>query len=176
MTMRLSASSFAGTARTLVAVGSSSEACMFLAIAFAAPRRGETVSAESPSFDFAGVVEPAAGLASPFGSPCGCACSCGRSCRGLAVSCFGRPPGGLLRRVLLRGGAAVAGGGVRGAPTMPRSSPRRPCPTRWTPLPDVRLAPEDADPEADPLPEPPPEPPVDEPDPLPATLVPSSGA
>jgi hypothetical protein len=64
--MRLSASSFAGTARTLVAVGSSSEACIFFAIAPAAPRSGLTVtsSASSP-WDFAGVVDPAAGLDSP---------------------------------------------------------------------------------------------------------------
>ncbi|GDY32206.1 hypothetical protein GTS_38390 [Gandjariella thermophila] len=40
MTMRLSASSFAGTARTLVAVGTVSDCCMFLAIAAAAPRSG----------------------------------------------------------------------------------------------------------------------------------------
>lgn len=72
MTMRLSASSFAGTARTLVAVGSSSEACMFLAIAPAAPRSGLTVtsSASSP-WAFAGVVDPAAGLASPDVSAAG---------------------------------------------------------------------------------------------------------
>ncbi len=62
--MRLSASSFAGTARTLVAVGSSSEACMFLAIAPAAPRSGLTVTSSASSWDFAGVVDPAAGLVS----------------------------------------------------------------------------------------------------------------
>src|SRR5215218_5667154 len=38
MTMRLSASSFAGTARTLVAVGTWSEASMFWAMRAAAPR------------------------------------------------------------------------------------------------------------------------------------------
>src|ERR1051325_9382502 len=38
MTIRLSAISFAGTARTLVAVGTLSEASMFLAMAAAAPR------------------------------------------------------------------------------------------------------------------------------------------
>ena len=38
MTIRLSAISFAGTARTLVAVGTASEASMFFAIAAAAPR------------------------------------------------------------------------------------------------------------------------------------------
>src|ERR1700760_3532762 len=40
MTMRLSASSFAGTARTLVAVGTVSEAFMFLTTLAAAPRSG----------------------------------------------------------------------------------------------------------------------------------------
>src|SRR6185503_516673 len=39
MTTRLSASSFAGTARTLVAVGTVSEAFMFLTTSDAAPRR-----------------------------------------------------------------------------------------------------------------------------------------
>src|SRR5690349_12264305 len=64
--MRLSASSFAGTARTLVAVGSCSDAVMFLAMAFAAPRSGLVVStAPLPApgcADFAGLVVPAAGL------------------------------------------------------------------------------------------------------------------
>src|SRR5919206_4297197 len=40
ITTRLSASSFAGTARTLVAVGTVSEAFMFLTTAPAAPRSG----------------------------------------------------------------------------------------------------------------------------------------
>ena len=43
ITRRLSASSFAGTARTLVAVGTSSEACMFFTTADAAPRNGVAV-------------------------------------------------------------------------------------------------------------------------------------
>ena len=43
ITRRLSASSFAGTARTDVAVGTSSEACMFLTTADAAPRSGVDV-------------------------------------------------------------------------------------------------------------------------------------
>src|SRR5437763_3508748 len=41
MTMRLSASSLAGTARTLVAVGTVSERFMFLTTAAAAPRSGD---------------------------------------------------------------------------------------------------------------------------------------
>ena len=64
--MRLSASSFAGTARTLVAVGSCSDAVMFFAIAFAAPRSGFVVwsaSAPAPGWAaLAGLVVPAGGL------------------------------------------------------------------------------------------------------------------
>src|SRR5919112_1006184 len=45
MTMRLSASSFAGTARTLVAVGTVSETFMFLTTLAAAPRSGDCVPA-----------------------------------------------------------------------------------------------------------------------------------
>jgi hypothetical protein len=45
MTMRLSASSLAGTARTLVAVGTVSETFMFLTTLAAAPRRGDWVPA-----------------------------------------------------------------------------------------------------------------------------------
>src|SRR3954453_19303773 len=71
--MRLSASSFAGTARTLVAVGSCSDAVMFFAIAFAAPRRGRVVSAPSSPApgcaDFAGLVVPAGGLLVGASSP-----------------------------------------------------------------------------------------------------------
>src|SRR3954453_9115503 len=57
MTMRLSAISFAGTARTLVAVGTLSEASMFFAMAAAAPRS---------CFDSGSSL--ACGLASAFGS------------------------------------------------------------------------------------------------------------
>src|SRR3954470_17118155 len=58
MTMRLSASSFAGTARTLVAVGTVSEAFMFLTTLAAAPRRGDCVPAAT-----GGAAVLAAGLA-----------------------------------------------------------------------------------------------------------------
>src|SRR3954453_22674678 len=57
MTMRLSAISFAGTARTLVAVGTLSEASMFFAMAAAAPLS---------CFDSGSSL--ACGLASAFGS------------------------------------------------------------------------------------------------------------
>ena len=68
ITTRLSASSFAGTARTLVAVGTVSDAFMFLTTADAAPRSAVT----SPSLPTgavlaACVVEPAAGLAAGRG-------------------------------------------------------------------------------------------------------------
>ena len=64
MTMRLSANSLAGTARTLVAVGSSSEAFMFFAMAAAAPRSVEDVLSDVteaakqliPGVDTAGVL------------------------------------------------------------------------------------------------------------------------
>src|SRR3954469_12898494 len=45
MTMRLSASSLAGTARTLVAVGTVSETFMFLTTAADAPRSGDCLPA-----------------------------------------------------------------------------------------------------------------------------------
>src|SRR5687767_1221159 len=45
MTMRLSASSLAGTARTLVAVGTVSETFMFLTTLAAAPRSGDCLPA-----------------------------------------------------------------------------------------------------------------------------------
>ena len=44
MTIRLSMSALAGRARTEVAVGTSSDSSMFLAMSFAGPRRGVIVS------------------------------------------------------------------------------------------------------------------------------------
>src|SRR5829696_1142057 len=61
MTMRLSASSFAGTARTLVAVGTWSEASMFWAMRAAAPRSG--IRSTSASEAAAGAGLTGAGLA-----------------------------------------------------------------------------------------------------------------
>ncbi len=59
MTMRLSNSSFTGTARTDVAVGSSSEASMFFATAADGPRRvtcsGPVLASPAGSAFFAGV-------------------------------------------------------------------------------------------------------------------------
>src|ERR1700759_678447 len=57
ITIRLSASSLAGTARTLVAVGTVSDCCMFFAMAAAAPRIGLTCS---PSAGLTGVALAAA--------------------------------------------------------------------------------------------------------------------
>src|SRR3954468_8248110 len=61
MTMRLSASSLAGTARTLVAVGTVSDTFMFLTTAAAAPRRGDWAPAATGA---AGLAAGAAGLLS----------------------------------------------------------------------------------------------------------------
>src|SRR3954453_567664 len=67
--MRLSASSFAGTARTLVAVGTVSETFMFFTTAADAPRRGDCLPAATGA---AGVlVAGAAGLALGAGAGAG---------------------------------------------------------------------------------------------------------
>lgn len=65
MTMRLSAISFAGTARTLVAVGTDREASMFFAIAAAAPRSCFDSGSSFVSFA-AGAASFATGLAAGF--------------------------------------------------------------------------------------------------------------
>src|SRR3954453_183550 len=65
ITMRLSARSLAGTARTLVAVGTVSDAFMFLTTLAAAPRRGVRGPPDGP--EDAGF---AAGLAGAAGSCC----------------------------------------------------------------------------------------------------------
>src|SRR6476661_3728913 len=64
MTMRLSASSLAGTARTLVAVGTVSETFMFLTTAADAPRSGDCLPAAT---GVAVLAAGAAGLASAAG-------------------------------------------------------------------------------------------------------------
>src|ERR687893_1619504 len=77
-TMRLSARSLAGTARTLVAVGTVSEAFMFLTTAAAAPRSG---------VDFGPSPSPAAGFASGRGLATGAAgCGFGVAGAGAAPS------------------------------------------------------------------------------------------
>src|SRR6185503_21250435 len=67
MMIRLSASSLAGTARTLVAVGISSEACMLLTTRAAAPRSTEACSPATGAT--AGSVQD--GRALPSGPPAG---------------------------------------------------------------------------------------------------------
>ena len=62
--MRLSASSLAGTARTLVAVGTVSEAFMFLTTAADAPRSGDCLPAATGIAGLAAAAG-AAGFASP---------------------------------------------------------------------------------------------------------------
>src|SRR3954449_6624940 len=63
MTIRLSASSFAGTARTLVAVGTVSDRFMFLTTVAAAPRSGLCDPAATGVPGFAAADLSAAGLA-----------------------------------------------------------------------------------------------------------------
>ena len=72
MTMRLSIISFAGMVRTLVAVGTLSEASMFAARDFAMPLSGVTVfsAGSSASVDAAGT-EVAAGACAGIGWRCG---------------------------------------------------------------------------------------------------------
>jgi hypothetical protein len=102
MTMRLSASSLAGTARTLVAVGSSSEAVMFLAMAFAAPRSGVVVAPPPSCVGFAALEPlPAAGLAGvPFDDDAGAgALAVRRRSSAGGGSAFGVTGGGTSREV-----------------------------------------------------------------------------
>src|SRR3954465_14098852 len=98
ITMRLSASSFAGTARTLVAVGTVSETFMFLTTAADAPRRGDCLPAATGA---AGVlVAGAAGLALAAG----------------AAACSGSGGGGAGGG---RGGGGRGGGGGPGRRRQP---------------------------------------------------------
>src|SRR5688500_4017904 len=70
MTIRLSASSFAGTARTLVAVGTVSDMFMFLTTAADAPRSGDCLPVATGGAA-AGFVAGAAALGSGLGSALG---------------------------------------------------------------------------------------------------------
>src|SRR5919199_4440825 len=81
ITIRLSASSLAGTARTLVAVGTVSEAFMFLTTLAAAPRSGVrlTPSASALAAGFAGA---AAGLVA---GAAGCCWEARSAARGTTV-------------------------------------------------------------------------------------------
>src|SRR4051812_8583303 len=96
MTMRLSPSSLAGTARTLVAVGTVSEAFMFLTTAAAAPRSGDDFGPAASDGAFAGAGGLAAGAAGATGAA-GFAGAGAASLTGAACSCSGDgaayPPG-----------------------------------------------------------------------------------
>src|SRR4051812_37101515 len=95
MTIRLSASSLAGTARTLVAVGTVSETFMFLTTAAAAPRSGDCSPAATGA---AGVLAAgAAGLLSAgllSAGFCGAGAGVGFAAGACgAASCFGAGDG-----------------------------------------------------------------------------------
>src|SRR4051812_10412853 len=118
MTMRLSASSLAGTARTLVAVGTVSETFMFLTTAAEAPRSGDCLPAAtgvaglaaaacfsaglvSAGLLSAGLLGAGAGAAAALGAGWGagatgallcCAAGCGEPPLGVATGSFRSPP------------------------------------------------------------------------------------
>src|SRR3954447_14560881 len=75
MTIRLSMSSLAGTARTLVAVGTSSDADMFLTTAAAAPR--STCSSSPSAVGTVAAAALAAGAAGGGGAAAGAAGAAG---------------------------------------------------------------------------------------------------
>ncbi len=102
MTMRLSINSLAGTARTEVAVGTSSEASMFDATAFAGPR--SWISSGPSAAAFAG----AAGAAA-FGA--GGAAGAAASGAGAAAGCAG------AGAAAGAAGAGAAGAAAAGAAT-----------------------------------------------------------
>src|SRR3954451_3002477 len=113
MTMRLSIISLAGIARTLVAVGTSSEANMFFTTAAAAPR---STCASSPSaFGVAGLASASLGLAGVTSVLAAGGCVTAGGGRLLAGGRFGLRLGGfgLGGRLLRLGGGAVACGGLR---------------------------------------------------------------
>src|SRR5437868_3758376 len=101
MTMRLSIISFAGIARTLVAVGMVSEADMFRATAAAAPRR---------TFDSGPAAGAAAGFAAGAGAAAGFAAAAGAgAATGLAA---GTGAGGVTAGAAGAGTEAAGGAGV----------------------------------------------------------------
>ncbi|CAM5339356.1 hypothetical protein STENM223S_06580 [Streptomyces tendae] len=100
MTMRLSNSSFTGTARTDVAVGSSSEAFMFFATAAAGPRRvtisgpsgAESASLAGAAFACglaAGLAGAAAGFAAGAAGAAAAGCGAGFAGAGAGAAAFG---------------------------------------------------------------------------------------
>src|SRR5690242_8108628 len=115
MTMRLSAISLAGTARTDVAVGTSSDVVMFLTTIAAAPRNGVVVR-PSPSAACAALAAFAA-LAATMSS--GVAVVVGRRAGDGVASTFSLPPAGGVGRAAGLGVDArrgrLGGGGGGGA-------------------------------------------------------------
>src|SRR3954471_7422232 len=99
MTMRLSASSLAGTARTLVAVGTVSDAFMFLTTAAAAPRSGLRLG-PSPSV---------AGRAVGRGGALAAGCAWDARSAGRATTVSSVRAGGVVAR---EGAAWAAGAGA----------------------------------------------------------------
>src|SRR2546430_6576746 len=99
--MRLSASSLAGTARTLVAVGTVSDSSMLLTIRAATPRRMVTFAPAGTVVDagLAGTVLAGAVLTAPAAPPCAALSAAGAAAVARALRSAGapRPAGGGLR-------------------------------------------------------------------------------
>src|SRR5215218_771651 len=120
ITMRLSASSLAGTARTLVAVGTVSDAFMFLTTAAAAPRSGVCTG---PPEVFAVAAEPpsARGCGAGFGAAGAAAGGRAAAGRRLALRCRG----GVVGAQRLRGRAVARRGLARCGERVARRRPGR---------------------------------------------------
>src|SRR5271156_1305679 len=110
MTIRLSITSLAGTARTLVAVGTSSDADMFLTTAAAAPRStcNSSPSAGGGVADLAGATAPLPSVAVLAGFAAGCAGAAGLGCA--AADAGGSAAGGRVARAGPGVGSGVASG------------------------------------------------------------------
>src|SRR6478672_6410770 len=109
MTTRLSMSSLAGTARTLVAVGTVSETSMFATTREGAPRRGVTMSS------LTGPVPLTAGMSRGFGvsavgSPLGSAFASAGFAAGVALASGALAAGAVLASGALAAGAVLASG------------------------------------------------------------------
>jgi hypothetical protein len=116
ITMRLSARSLAGTARTLVAVGTVSDRFMFLTTAAAAPRSGDCDPAAT------GVL--AAGLSAAFGCAALSWAGAAAGAAGLAGAGAAAAGAGVLAG--LAAGAPSDGAGFAGAACSSRSPPGLP--------------------------------------------------
>lgn len=114
MTMRLSNISFAGTARTLVAVGIDNEAFMFFATAAAAPRRtlvsSEPFLSEDPLAGFGAAL--GAGLAAVVVLPAGSLLVAGFAFAGAAAGFAAEFAGVVVDEAEAFGAAVAVAGGV----------------------------------------------------------------